>query len=45
MDRSFYLPLLDRALEFAAKHTDELGRMVVDSEIDWKPAGSAGVWI
>ena len=39
MDRSFYLPLLDRALEFAAKHTDELGRMVVDSEIDCKDSG------
>ena len=39
MDRSFYLPLLDRALEFAAKHTDEQGRMVVDSEIDCKDSG------
>ena len=39
MDRSFYLPLLDRALKFAADHTDEQGRMVVDSEIDCKDSG------
>ncbi len=39
MDRSFYLPLLDRALEFAAAHTDEQGRMIVDSEIDCKDSG------
>lgn len=39
MERTFYLPLLDRALQFAAKHTDEQGRMVVDAEIDCKDSG------
>lgn len=39
MERSFYLPLLDRALQFAAAHTDEQGRMVVDAEIDCKDSG------
>lgn len=39
MNRSFYLPFLDKALLFAAEHTDEQGRMIVDSEIDCKDSG------
>ena len=39
MDQSDYLPLLDRALRFAAEHTDEQGRMVVEGEIDCKDSG------
>ncbi len=34
-----YIYELDRVLEFAVKHTDEYGRMVVDGEIDCKDSG------
>jgi len=34
-----YAELLDKALLFAAEHTDEYGRMVVDGEIDTKDSG------
>lgn len=34
-----YLKLLDRVLAFAARHTDEHGRIVIDGEIDCKDPG------
>ena len=39
MERERYLTQLDRALLFAAAHTDPLGRMVVEDEIDTKDSG------
>jgi hypothetical protein len=34
-----YIHELDRVLEFAVRHTDDRGRMVVDGEIDCKDSG------
>ena len=39
MNRSVYLHELDRALVYAAEHTDSAGRMVVGGEIDTKDSG------
>ena len=39
MNRSVYLHELDRALVYAAEHTDSAGRMIVDGEIDTKDSG------
>ena len=39
MNRTRYLTELDRALGFAANHTDTRGRMVVEGEIDTKDSG------
>ncbi len=39
MDAATYLALLDRALAFAARHTDSDGRMVLEGEIDTKDSG------
>ena len=38
-EKRHYLALLDRALLFAARHTDPAGRMTVDGEIDCKDSG------
>ena len=39
MNRQIYRNELDRALLFAAKHTDSSGRMIVEGEIDTKDYG------
>lgn len=39
MNRQIYRNELDRALLFAAKHTDSSGRMIVEGEIDTKDSG------
>ena len=39
MDRKVYLDALDKALLFAAEHTDLEGRMIVNGEIDTKDSG------